>query len=510
MEETYSRLVERLGEVQDIVGSAWVLGWDQRTKMPPAGATARADQLSTLTRLAFERFTADEIGTLLEELRPYEESLEYDSLEASLIRVTRRDYAKARRVPLELRAETARAAVLAEGVWREARQRSDFGLFLPHLERAIELKEQYIECFQPVDEPYDALLDDYEPGMKTAEVRAVFKELRDGLVPLVAEIAERSDAVDDSALTGDFPLDRQQRVEQEILHAFGLVDDEWRVDETAHPFASKGGPQDVRLTTHHHADNLTSLFACMHEFGHGLYEYQVDRALYRTPLGRGASLGVHESQSRMWENMIGRSLPFWERFFPLVRDAFPDRLGGLDAEGFYRAVNRVRPSLIRIHADEVTYNLHIILRFELEQELVSGQLAPADASEAWNARVEQYLGIGVPDVADGVLQDMHWSGGAIGYFPTYALGNVISAQLWERIGRELPALDDQVRAGELGQLREWLGQNVHRHGRKYLPRELLERTVGGGLDPQPLLRYLRTKFGAIYGLQHGGNGRFPP
>jgi len=500
VEATYKALVERLGEVQDIAGAAGVLAWDHRTKMPPAGAGARADQLSTLTRLAFERFTADEIGSLLEELRPHEESLDRDSPEASLIRVTRRDYEKARRVPLDLRAEMAHAAALAEPVWREARTTSSFELFLPYLEGAIELKKRYIECFQPVDEPYDALLDDYEPGMKTAEVRAVFAELRDGLVPLVAEIAERSDAVDDSALTGDFPLERQQKVEAGILHAFGFADEEWRVDETAHPFASKGGPRDVRLTTHHHADNLSSLFACMHEFGHGLYEYQIDRDFYRTPLGRGTSLGVHESQSRMWENMIGRSLPFWERFFPLVRDAFPDQLGALDAEGFYRAVSRVQPSLIRIHADEVTYNLHIILRFELEQELVNGELAPADAREAWDERIKQYLGIDVPDVADGVLQDMHWSGGAIGYFPTYALGNVIAGQLWDRIRPELPDLDDRARAGEFGDLREWLRENVHRHGRKYMPAEFLERTVGGGLDPQPLLAYLRAKFGAIYSL----------
>ncbi len=500
MVTSYEKLAELLGEVQDIVAAAGVLAWDQRTMMPAAGAAARADQLSTLTRLAFERFTADEIGGLLEELRPYEESLDYDSLEASLIRVTRRDYEKACRVPLELRAEMARAGALAEPVWREARRTSSFELFLPYLEQAIELKKRYIECFQPVDEPYDALLDDYEPGMKTAEVRAVFAELRDGLVPLVAEIAERSDAVDDSALTGDFPLERQKQLEAGILHAFGLVDEEWRVDETLHPFAMGVGPQDVRLTTHHRPEDLMSLFACMHEFGHGLYEHQVDRDLYRTGLGRGASLGVHESQSRMWENMVGRSLPFWEGFLPMARDAFPGQLGGLDAEGVYRAVNRVQPSLIRIRADEVTYSLHIILRFELEQELVSGLLAPADAREAWDARVEQYLGIDVPDVADGVLQDMHWSDGAIGYFPTYALGNVISGQLWERVRRELPDLDDQMRAGEFGGLRDWLRENVHRHGRKYLPRELLERTVGGGLDPKPLLGYLRAKYGQIYEL----------
>jgi carboxypeptidase Taq len=500
MEQQYAELVERLGEVQDITGAAGILAWDQRTKMPEAGARARADQLATLTRLVFERFTSDEIGTLLDELEDWGASLDYDSVEAGFLRMTRRDYDKATRVPIELRAEMARTGALAEPVWREARRTSDFELFRPYLEQNVELKERYIECFQPVDEPYDALLDDYEPGVTTAEVRAVFDELKTGLVPLVAEIAERADAVDDSALTGDFPVERQEQFEKIVLHAFGFLDEEWRVDETVHPFASKGGPQDVRLTTNHRAENLTSLFACMHEFGHGLYEYQVDRDLYRTPLGRGASLGVHESQSRMWENMIGRSLPFWEGFFPQLAEAFPDAFGGLDAEAVYRAVNRVQPSLIRIHADECTYNLHIILRFELEQELVSGRLAAADAREAWDAKVEEYLGIDVPDVADGVLQDMHWSGGAIGYFPTYALGNVISAQLWERIARELPGLEDQVHAGEFGEFRAWLRENVHRHGRKYLPGELLERTVGGGLDPQPLLRYLRAKFGGIYGL----------
>lgn len=501
MEDRYATLLERLGEVQDIAAAVGVLGWDQRTQMPEAGARARADQLATLTRLAFERFTSDEIGNLLDELEDWGASLDYDSDEASLLRVARRDYDKARRVPLDLRADIARAGAISEPVWREARRTSDFELFRPHLERAVELKKRYIECFQPVDEPYDALLDDFEPGMKTAEVRAVCDELKAGLVPLVAEIAERADAVDASALTGDFPIDTQKQVEREILHALGFLDEEWRLDETAHPFASRSGPQDVRLTTNHHADNLTSLFACMHEFGHGLYEYQVDRSFYRTPLGRGASLGVHESQSRMWENMVGRSLPFWERYFPVLHDAFPAQLNGLDAERVYRAVNQVQPSLIRIHADECTYNLHIILRFELEQDLVNGTLAPADAREAWDAKMKEYLGIDVPDVADGVLQDMHWSDGAIGYFPTYALGNVISGQLWERIRRELPDLDDQIRAGELGGLRDWLREHVHRHGRKYLPGELLERVVGGGLDPQPLLRYLRDKFGSIYGLR---------
>jgi carboxypeptidase Taq len=500
MEETYGKLVEKLGEVQDLAFAAGLLAWDQRTMMPPGGAHASADQLATLARLVFERFTSDEIGELLEQLEPYGASLDYDSDEASLLRVTRRDYGKARRVPLELRAEKARAAALAEPVWREARETSDFDLFLPHLEHALELMRQYIACFEPADEPYDVLLDDYEPEMKTAEVRAIFDELRDGLVVLLREIAERQGVVDGSPLEGMFPIDKQKEIEATILDAFGFTDDEWRLDETAHPFASKAGPQDMRLTTRHSESNLTSIFASMHEFGHGLYEYQIDRALYRTPLLRGASLGVHESQSRLWENMVGRSLPFWRRFYPDLQSAFPGQLDGVDVDGFYRAVNLVRPSLIRIHADEVTYNLHIIIRFELEQELADGSLAAADVPEAWDARVKQYLGIDVPDIADGCLQDVHWSGGAIGYFPTYALGNVIAGQLWDRLRQDLPDLEPAIERGELGALREWLGENIHRHGRKFMPRDLVQRVVGGPIDPKPLLAYLRAKYGAIYGL----------
>ncbi len=499
MEATYRRLLERLGEVQDLTGAAGVLGWDQRTMMPSGGAAARADQLATLTRLVYQRFTAPEIGELLEELEPYGRSLDYDSVEASVIRIAGRDYRKAVRVPLDLRAELARTASLAEAVWREARSESDFPKFRPQLERTLELKQEYISCFEPYDEPYDVLLDDYEPEMTAQEVRGVFDELKAGLVPLVAEIAERADAVD-GPLTGEFPVERVREVERTILTAFGFTDDEWRLDETAHPFASKIGPQDIRLTTHHAPGSLQSVFACMHEFGHGLYEHEIDRSLYRTPLLRGASLGVHESQSRLWENMVGRSLPFWRRFYGTLERAFPDDLARLDLDGFYRAINRVQPSLIRIYADEVTYNLHVILRFELELELTSGRLAAADVPEAWNAKIAEYLGIEVPDDADGCLQDIHWAGGAIGYFPTYALGNVVAGQLWVRIRSEIPDLEQQVERGEFGELRAWLREHIHRHGRKFMPRELVERVVGGPIDPKPLLDYLRDKYSEIYRL----------
>lgn len=498
MDERYERLRERLAEIWDLSKAASILGWDQQTKMPPKGAAGRAEQLATLGRIAHQKFTDPEIGTLLDALEGFEESQPYDSVEASLIRVTRRDWNKARRVPADLRAELTRASALALPVWAEARQKSDFASFLPHLRNAMELRQRYVECFEPGDEPYDVLLDDFEPGMKTAHVREVFERLKAEQVPLVAAAAEAS--ADAEPPTGDFDVAAQKAFELEVISRFGYDPSAWRIDETVHPFASGGGPDDVRLTTRHFTDSLDGMWATMHEFGHGLYEHQVSRELDRSPLCHGVSLGLHESQSRMWENLVGRSLPFWKHFYPRLRETFPDALGGIGLDEWYRSVNRVEPSLIRVEADEATYNLHIILRFELEQEILNQEIDLADLPEAWNARFADLLGVDVPDDRRGILQDMHWAGGHIGYFPTYALGNVISAQIWERIREELPDLDAQFEQGEFGALREWLRDNLHVHGRKFTPAETLERVVGGPLDPEPYLRYLREKLGGIYGL----------
>jgi carboxypeptidase Taq len=500
MSKAYEELQTRLAEVVDLSGAGAVLVWDHRTQMPRNGAVARSEQLGTLSKLIHTMFASPEIGRLLDQAEPWAEEQGYDSLEASLVRVVRRDYEKLVRVPPELSAEMSRTAAIATPIWEEARKQSDWAAFQPYLEKVVELRRQYVDCFDTADEDYDHLLDDYEPGMKTAEVRAVFDELKAGLVPLIAEVAERADAVDDSFLTGDFPIDAQKRVEGKILADFGFTEDSWRLDETVHPFATRSGMDDIRLTTKHWPDSLHSIFSSMHEFGHGIYEYGGDRAFARTLLARGTSLGFHESQSRMWENLVGRSRPFWQHYYPLVQEAFSSQLNGVDAEGFYRAVNRVQPSLIRIEADEATYNLHIILRFELEQEMITGRLAAADVPEAWDAKMLEYLGIEVPDVADGALQDAHWAGGSIGYFSTYALGNVVSAQLWQRISEEIPDVYEQIGRGEFGQLREWLRDHVHQHGRKYMPQELLQRITGSKMDPQPLVAYLRGKLGEIYAL----------
>jgi carboxypeptidase Taq len=484
-------LRERIGEIEDLDRASSLLGWDQQVKMPPGGAGVRAEQLATLGRLSHETLTSDEMGRLLDEVASVEDSLDYDSDEASLIRLVRRDWEKARRVPAELRAEMSRAASLAMPVWVKARQESDFAQFLPALRTNMELRRRYVECFDDYDEPYDVLLDDFEPGMKTAEVRAVFDRLKEEQIPLVASVRQDGDP---PVHGGAFPIEAQKRFELEVIERFGYDPAEWRLDTAVHPFAASMAISDIRLTTRYFDDNLDGLFGTMHETGHGLYENGVARELERTPLAHGASLGFHESQSRMWENMVGRSLPFWRHFFPRLQANFPDALANATLDDWYRSVNWVAPSLIRVEADEATYNLHIILRFELEQELLADSVDLAELPEIWNQRMRDYLGIEPPNDALGVLQDMHWAVGAIGYFSTYALGNVISAQLWEKVTAEVPDLHDQFEQGEFGSLAEWLRETLWRHGRKFTPRELIERITGDGLDPEPYLRYLRGKY----------------
>ncbi len=488
----FERLRARLAEIYDLRSATALLYWDQQTIMPRAGAAARAEQVATLSRMTHELFVADETGKLLEELRAYEDSLDPDSFEASLIRVTRRDYEKSVRVPADLRAEMSRAGSHGMQVWAQAKEASDFGAFLPALERNLDLRFQYVDCFDPGDEPYDVLLDDYEEGMKTAEVRRIFDELKEELVPLItASSRSRGRA----ARRGRSRSTRSASSRSRCWRCSDTGPDAWRLDPTLHPFASGGGIDDIRITTHYEPGDLDSLFATMHEYGHGLYEHQVARELDRSPLASGVSLGLHESQSRMWENLVGRSLPFWRMFYPRLQEKFPAALGGVDLDTFYRSVNQVQPSLIRIHADEVTYNMHIILRFELEQEIIGGRVALADLPEEWNRRMWDYLGIEVPDDAHGVLQDVHWSGGSMGYFPTYTLGNVMSVQIWERLREDVTELDEQVERGEFGPLREWLGEHLHRHGRKYTPAETLAKVVGSPIETAPYLRYLRDKHG---------------
>jgi carboxypeptidase Taq len=492
--DTLSRLRSALEEIHDLEAITMLLAWDQRTMMPGAGAPLRGRHLGLLQRLAHQKLIEPELGRLLDELAPIEGSLDPDSDDAALVRLTRRLYDKAVRVPPELTSEMARVAAESAPVWVEAKATSNFALFLPALERNLELRHRYVACFEPRDEPYDLLLDDFEPEMETAEVRRIFDEIKPELVALVAEQRERE--VDDSFLRGDYPVERQVALSREIVDLFGTRPKTWRIDPTEHPFAGGAGIDDIRITTHYDPGNVDSLFATMHEYGHGLYEHQIPRAFESLPIGSGASLGLHESQSRLWENLVGRSLPFWRFFYPRLQERFREQLGGVDLERFYAGVNKVQPSLIRIHADEVTYGMHVILRFELEQDMINGRIALCDLPEAWNAKMEEYLGVEVTDDAHGVLQDMHWSSGAIGYFSTYLLGTVMSVQIWEAAAEDLGDVEEQLERGDFRPLREWLAENVHAHGRKYAPQETLRRATGSTIDARPYLAYLKRKFSA--------------
>jgi len=492
--EPLHRLQERLGKITDLERISRVLSWDQQTMMPPAGSDHRADHLATLRRIAHELLIAHETGRLLDELRPLEDSLEPGSDDAALIRLARRDYEKAVQVPTDLRAEMTHAAAQARPVWVKAKAESNFELFLPALERNVELRRRYVACFDGVEEPYDILLDDFEPYTTTAEVREIFDELKAELVPLIAEL--RDSEVDDTFLRGNFPIERQELLAKEVVGLFGFRPDTWRLDPTEHPFASGAGVDDVRITTHYDPETMKSFFSTMHEYGHGLYSHQLPRNLQRLPTGNACSLGIHESQSRLWENLVGRSPQFWRFFYPRVQETYPEQLSGVDVDRFVAGINRVKPSLIRIKADEVTYGMHIILRFELEQDIINGRVELRDLPQVWNERMHDYLGVDVPDDAHGVLQDTHWASGLIGYFATYLLGSVMSVQIWEKALDDVPDLEDQIGRGEFGALRGWLGEHVHAHGRKFSPQETLERATGSRIDAKPYVAYLRAKYGA--------------
>ena len=494
MDADLRRLRERLAEVSDLQRSAGVLGWDQRVMMPPLGTDARANALTTLGRIAHERFVDDEIGRLLERLRPYEESLEYDSDDASLIRVTRRDWEKQRRVPSELRAEMIRAAAHGHLVWAEARARSDFEQFRPVLETNLELKRRYVQCFEWDDSPYTPLLDDFEPFMTTTEVAEVFGAVR----PVLSELVREAPRIDASFLRGSLPIDPQRGFADRVLATIGFEEGAWRLDTTVHQFCTSFSTRDVRLTTRYDEGGLESFWSTMHEAGHGLYAHGISRSLERTPLAGSPSLGLNESQSRTWENLVARGRSFWTYWYEPLQATFPEQLEDVELDAFLAAVNRAEPGLIRVQADETTYSLHIILRFDLERRLIEETLAIDDLPEAWNEGMRELLGVDVPDDARGVLQDVHWSGGGIGYFPTYALGNVISLQIWAVVRDALPDLDDQLQAGELEGLSSWLTDNLYSLGRKLTPRETIERLTGSPtIDPEPYLAYLREKLSAL-------------
>ena len=502
MGEKLEQLKTHLYRPIDLMYAAAVLSWDQEVYMPPQGVQARAEQLSTLSAIALELLTGDETARLLEAAESEMAGAEYDSDEASLLRVIRRTFEQQTKLPTALVVRESLATSKAFAAWQAARAERDYAKFQPHLQEIMDINLEKANYLGYEDHPYDALLDQFEPGIKTAQVERLFGDLKVGLVPLVQAIAE-VDPIDDRFLAEqDYELDRQWDFTMLILNDMGYDFQRGRQDKAPHPFTTSFSSQDVRVTTRFGKRYPQSaFFSSLHEGGHALYEQGVPQKFDRTALVGGATMGLHESQSRMWENQVARSIPFWEHYFPIMRAFFPKQLAGVTFEQFYRAINKVQPDFIRVEADEVTYNMHIFVRFEMEKDLITGKLNVADVPEAWNAKYEAYLGITPPDAAAGCLQDIHWSHGTIGYFPTYTLGNLISAQLYAQAQRDLPGLEQGFARAEFAPLLNWLRDKVHRHGAKFTAPELLQRELGQEISAQPLLDYMQARYGAIYGLK---------
>lgn len=507
MKEKLAQLRARLREVDDLKAVYNLLNWDQQTKMPPRGARARGSQIALIARLEHEKFTDPAIGRLLDELEPLEDTAGHDD-DASLIRVTRRIYEDAAKVPSEFWSMMFDHSSSTYEAWAVARAENRFELVAEHLEKTLDLSRRLAEYHRPWQHVTDGLTTDREYGTSATEVSRLFGDLVRELVPMVGAIA-RNPKPDDSFLAQEWPRRQQLDFATEVVKDFGYDFSRGRLDTTRHPFASRLSGSDVRITTRvNENDPRECLFSTFHEAGHAMYEQGVAASLDGTPLGRrGASHGMHESQSRLWENLVGRSRAFWEHRFPMLKDAFPDQLRGVDVERFHAAINAVRPTPVRLFADEVTYNLHIIIRTELENELLEGALAVRDLPDAWNARYEDYLGIRPQSDSDGALQDVHWFGGTIvlpaiigGAFQGYALGNLIGAQLYDAAVAAHPDIPDEIGQGRFASLHAWLAENVHRHGRKFTAGELLQRATGRPLSTQPYVDYLKHKFGALYDL----------
>ncbi len=496
-DDAYRQLTTELREIALLGSIGSVLGWDERTQLPAKATDHRAAQATLLAGMVHARFTSPRLG---EWLSVVEASGPAGDV-AAVVRETRRDYDRATKMPATLVEEQTRTAVLAQAAWAEARARSDFAAFAPWLAKTLDLKRQEIAAVGYKDHPYDALLDEFEPGMTTAQVRAMFDGLRGPLVDLIGRIGAAPRQAPPDILERSFPAAGQERLARAAAAAVGFDFSAGRLDVSLHPFCTDLGPGDVRMTTryddHYFGD---AFFGVLHETGHGLYEQGLPHEAFGSPLGQAVSLGVHESQSRMWENAVGRGRAFWQHFLPRARAEFPAALAGVGDDDWYRAINATGPSLIRTEADETTYNLHVLLRFELEVALVSGDLPVADLPGAWDERMRTYLGLTPPDAARGVLQDIHWSGGALGYFPTYTLGNLYAAQLFEAARADLGDLDAGFARGEFAPLLGWLRDKVHRHGRRYPAAELVERATGKPPSAEPLLRHLRAKAADVYGV----------
>jgi len=494
-DEAYAELIKRSRDTTVLASCYQLLAWDEEVNMPRGGVQHRSTQTALLAGLVHDRATDPVYGDLLAAAEESSHASDPESVESVNVRELRRDYDRERRMPRRLVEELARVHSLASQAWAEARKNDDFKAFAPWLEKVFDLAREEADAVGYVAERYDALLDNFERGMTADRVAALFTNLEGQLVPMVAALRDKSDVAPGAALTREFPIDRQRVFVEKVATALGFDLESGRLDVVQHPFCSMIGPGDVRIGLRYFANNFAGgFFAVVHEVGHALYDKGLDPEHYGTPMGDPASLGIHESQSRLWENYVGRSRGFWRHFYPQLQTIFPEALNDISLETFRRGVNRVSPGLIRVQADELTYNLHIVIRFELERALLSGDLAAADLPGAWNELYKKRLGITPKDDTTGCLQDIHWSEGLIGYFPTYTLGNVYAAQLFAAAERALGPLEETFSEGNFGILRSWLGENVHRHGKRYKPAEIIERATGSAPDPSALIESLSRRY----------------
>lgn len=506
--ETLHALTQRMLEIQHLHSAAALLSWDQETYMPSGGGNARADQLATLHGLAHDRLVSPELERALAqwmdpttgELRESRPD-DWNEPAKACLREIWRDVSRAKKLPSEFVRRLTRESSLAQQVWAESKNTNQFRTFLPHLRTLVGFKQEEAELLGYKESPYDALLDTYEPGATVAMLTPLFETLKARLVPLLNQVMSSSVKIDDSMLFQSYDVHRQVEFSRLVLTAMGYDFKKGRLDQSVHPFTTSFHPTDVRITTRVHEHALpVCLFSCIHEGGHGLYDQGLDPQLYGTPLGEALSLGFHESQSRLWENCVGRSRAFWTCFYPPLQHLFPEQLADVPPDAFYAAINRVHPSCIRVEADELTYNLHIMLRFEIEHALIEGRTRVEDVPELWNEKMKTYLGIIPQRDAEGVFQDVHWSLGAFGYFPTYTLGTLYSVQFFNQAKQELADLEAQIETGHLMILTQWLHQKIHRWGRTFTADHLAARVTGCTLSPEPFLTYLESKFGELYTL----------
>ena len=499
-EKAYEELIEKYREITILGTCNALLGWDERTYMPKAGTEGRSKQVALLSGIAHEKFTSPRIGELLSIIEGSSLIADSRSDEAVNAREIRRNYDKAVKLPRDLVEELARVTSLAQSVWTEAREKSDFSLFLPKLKEVIDLKFRQAEAYGYQKEPYDALIDDYEPNTTSDDISEVFGKLRNELVPLVKAIGESGKRPDTSIVENDFPVDLQQKFGAEVSTAIGFDYEGGRLDVSTHPFTTTIGPGDVRITTRYNPRHLNqALFGTLHEAGHGMYEQGMPQEHFGTPLAEYVSLGIHESQSRMWENSVGRNLPFWKHFYPKAQEIFPS-LKNAKLDDFFFAINEVEPSLIRVEADEVTYNLHILLRFEIERDLFAGKIKAEDLPAVWNEKFKDYFGIVPPNDTQGCMQDIHWSAGYFGYFATYALGNLYASQFFAKAKEDIPDLEDRFASGDFSGLKDWLHKNIHSQGKRYRAGDLVEKVTGKPLSHEAMMTYLKSKFSTLYGI----------